>query len=157
MHRRRMVELGRRYLGGHFRWTNLNCWRFEDGHVKHPHFYPTGKYSIKSTKCVMMITYGSQYFQMNFQIWEPTFKSSQRSLSISQTLWPLEEVFSPHNYQFLWFLFTLRSMIFNKTGRWMIYHNPYYFQDAWSIGNDTFYDYYWQDGSLTIPGIIAAW
>ena len=86
MHRRRMVELGRRYLGGHFRWTNLNFWRFEDGHVKHPHFYPTGKYSIKSAKCVMTITYGNQYFLMNFQIWQPAFKSIQQSVSISQTL-----------------------------------------------------------------------
>ena len=50
-------------------------------------------------------------------------------------------------------------MIFhnNRTARWMIYHNPYYFGDDWSIGNGTFYDYYWQDGSLTIPGIIGAW
>ena len=50
-------------------------------------------------------------------------------------------------------------MIFhnNRTARWMIYHNPYYFRDDWSIENGTFYDYYWQDGSLTTPGIIGAW
>ena len=46
---------------------------------------------------------------------------------------------------------------YNKTGRWMVYHNPYYFTDDWSLGNGTLYDYYWQDGSLTIPGIIGAW
>ena len=45
----------------------------------------------------------------------------------------------------------------NRTGRWMIYHNPYYFTHDWSLGNGTFYDYYWQDGRLTIPGIIGAW
>ena len=105
----------------------------------------------------------NQYFKMNFQMAlqyalypehpSPSFKQSV------QTLWPLKEVFSFPNCQLLWFLFKLRSMSFNsnRTGRWMIYHNPYYFGDDWSIGNSTFYDYYWQDGSLTIPGIIGAW
>ena len=109
-------------------------------------------------KCIVNITYVS-LSSMAFEkvCWNSIRRLLSNNLSRHFDLW--RKFFSSYNYQLLRFLFRLRNMGFNsnRTGRWMIYHNPYHFGDDWFMGNSTFYDYYWHDGSLTIPGIIGAW
>ena len=110
-----MGKLGRRCLAGNSRESNCRFhfvinWksdehtfeRFGDWCVKHPHLYSTGKYLIKSPKCILSHNLESvlNWILGSFLISRHNIKPDQLDSTIFETCRPFRGCFASHNDYF---------------------------------------------------------